>query len=257
MKLSKENLQFIDTYLENSSVTFIDVRMELTDHIASAIEQELTENTNTTFYHVFKQYMIENKKSLLKNYEEQQAKIRDKIFLRFFKGFLAKEVLFFIVLVFLAPFFVTLNLSKDNSMGINLFIGLCIGIYYMIAFHKTKKTSIGPSLGCLMMIPIYLPYYIDNPFVLLLLLSVLFLFKKFISVLRKKISEGKYIGLLFIGICIFSALLITFNNYTKAFITPNIQEGYFLFQFVIWYVLCKTLHFYKKELDKKYKGIFT
>jgi hypothetical protein len=217
----------------------------------------LTENLNTTFYEVFKQYMIENKKSLLKNYEEQQAKIRDKIFLRFFKGFLAKEVLFFIALVFLAPFFVTLHLSKDNSMGINLFIGLCIGIYYMIAFHKTKKTSIGPSLGCLMMIPIYLPYYIDNPFVLLLLLSVLFLFKKFISVLRKKISEGKYIGLLFIGICIFSALLITFNNYTKAFITLNIQEGYFLFQCVIWYVLCKTLHFYKKELDKKYKGIFT
>ncbi len=257
MKLSKENLQFIDTYLENSSVTFTDVRMELTDHVASAIEQELVENPTTTFYQVFKQYMIENKKSLLKNYEEQQAKIRDKVFLRFFKGFLAKEVLFFIALVFLAPFFVTLHLSKDTSMGINLFIGLCAFVYYMVAFHKTKKTSVGPSLCTLIMVPIYLPNYTGNPFVLLLLLSVLFLFKKFISVLRKKISEGKYIGLLFIGICAFSALLITFNNYTKAFITPNIQEGYFIFQFVIWYVLFKTLHTYKKELDKKYKGIFT
>jgi hypothetical protein len=231
--------------------------MELTDHIASAIEQELTENSTTTFYEVFKQYMFENKKSLLKNYEEQQAKIRDKIFLCFFKGFLAKEVLFFIALVFLAPFFVTLRLSKDTSMGINLFIGLCAFVYYMVAFHKTKKTSVGPSLCALIMVPIYLPYYTGNPFVLLLLLSVLFLFKKVISVLRKKISEGKYIGLLFIGICAFSALLITFNNYTKAFITPNIQEGYFLFQCVIWYVLFKTLRYYKMELDKKYKGIIT
>ncbi len=53
MKLSKENLQFIDTYLLNSNVVHTDVRLELTDHVASAIEKELTENTNTTFFFFF------------------------------------------------------------------------------------------------------------------------------------------------------------------------------------------------------------
>ena len=41
MNLSKEELQFIDNYLENSGVIYMDVRLELTDHIASAIEEEL------------------------------------------------------------------------------------------------------------------------------------------------------------------------------------------------------------------------
>ena len=75
--------------------------------------------------------------------------------------------------------------------------------------------------------------------------------------IRERFSEGKYIGLLFLISFILFPLLNMFSNYTKDFVTPNIQEGYFLFQFVIWYVLFKTLHYYKIELDKKYKGIFT
>ena len=54
MNLSKKELQFIDTYLKNSDVIYTDVRLELTDHVASAIEVELTESPSQTFYEVFK-----------------------------------------------------------------------------------------------------------------------------------------------------------------------------------------------------------
>ncbi len=40
MKLSKENLVFIDDYLIKNKVNHWDVRMELTDHIASLLEEE-------------------------------------------------------------------------------------------------------------------------------------------------------------------------------------------------------------------------
>jgi hypothetical protein len=86
MGLSKEELQFIDTYLENSDIDYIDVRIELTDHIAATIENELEENTNLSFYDVFKNYMIHHKKNLINNYESQRTRLRDRIIIRFFKS---------------------------------------------------------------------------------------------------------------------------------------------------------------------------
>lgn len=66
MKLTSSQIQFIDRYLQNSDVIFVDVRAEMTDHIASAIEAKIT-NENIDFDDAFKTYMIQNKKSLLAN----------------------------------------------------------------------------------------------------------------------------------------------------------------------------------------------
>jgi len=38
MKLTKEEIQFIDYYLKNSGIKYWDVRLEMVDHIASKIE---------------------------------------------------------------------------------------------------------------------------------------------------------------------------------------------------------------------------
>ncbi|EDP96980.1 hypothetical protein U8527_01535 [Kordia algicida OT-1] len=47
MKLTQEQIQYIDDYLQRSGVTYWDVRAELLDHIASAIEEEITTNKST------------------------------------------------------------------------------------------------------------------------------------------------------------------------------------------------------------------
>lgn len=47
MKLTQEQIQYIDNYLKRSGVTYWDVRAELLDHIASAIEEEITTNKST------------------------------------------------------------------------------------------------------------------------------------------------------------------------------------------------------------------
>ena len=66
MKLSKEEIKFIDTYLEKSDVIFVDLRAEMTDHIATAVEGKM-ENENINFYDAFKGYMIKSKAELLKS----------------------------------------------------------------------------------------------------------------------------------------------------------------------------------------------
>jgi len=64
-KLSKEELEFIDNYLKNSGVEYIDVRLEMLDHVASAVEIKMKEE-QTDFYETFKAYMVVNKKELLR-----------------------------------------------------------------------------------------------------------------------------------------------------------------------------------------------
>ena len=49
MKLSKEQIQYIDEYLNRSGVQFWDVRLELLDHFSTGIEEKMTnENKSKT-----------------------------------------------------------------------------------------------------------------------------------------------------------------------------------------------------------------
>ena len=64
MKLTAENIQFIDNYLKNSEVIYYDIRMEMLDHVATAVEQKMAAE-NLDFYDAFKSYMVVNKKGLM------------------------------------------------------------------------------------------------------------------------------------------------------------------------------------------------
>ena len=256
MNLSKEELQFIDNYLENSDVIYTDVRLELTDHIASAIEEELEESPSKTFYEVFKNYMVHNKKSLLKNLEEQQAKLRDKIIMRFGNGFLAKEVLFLMVLIVLVSGSVEFNFSEDSLLGVNFSIGAIALLYYFFKFHKTKKTSIGAALLSLVLIPMYIPFYIQNPILLFLIIPVMVIVKLLYKKIEVKINKQWAIVFIVLFTVICFPLIIWFVKYSKQFVTNDMVEGYFFFQLTMWYLLFKTLIDYKKELDVKYQGVF-
>lgn len=66
MKLSNEEIKFIDTYLEKSDVIFVDLRAEMTDHIATGVEEKM-EQEKLDFYDAFKEYMVKNKRELLKS----------------------------------------------------------------------------------------------------------------------------------------------------------------------------------------------
>ncbi len=51
----------------------------MTDHVASAIEKDLSEDVNSDFYSAFKKYMVRNKKNLLKNAKKQRWSVDLKV----------------------------------------------------------------------------------------------------------------------------------------------------------------------------------
>lgn len=66
MKLAPEEIVFIDNYLQKSGVVYVDIRSEMVDHIASAVEVKM-DKESLDFYEAFKQYMVVNKKVHMKN----------------------------------------------------------------------------------------------------------------------------------------------------------------------------------------------
>lgn len=79
MKLTKDNIIFIDTYLKNTHIEYVDVRMELLDHIASEVEHDMITN-NRSFYDAFKAYMVQHKKQIEKDYEKLRKELQNKSF---------------------------------------------------------------------------------------------------------------------------------------------------------------------------------
>lgn len=60
--LTKEQIQFTGRYLEKSGVKYMDIRHEMTDHIATALE-----NREGEFYDNFREYMVQYKHDLMQS----------------------------------------------------------------------------------------------------------------------------------------------------------------------------------------------
>lgn len=65
MELSKENIQFIDKFLQRNDVVYVDIRAEMIDHIATAVEERM-KHEEVDFYDAFRVYVTENKRELFR-----------------------------------------------------------------------------------------------------------------------------------------------------------------------------------------------
>jgi len=142
MKLTKEQIQFIDTYLENSDVVFADIRMEMVDHVASDIEDRMRASTTSDFYNVFKGYMVQNKAQLLKE-NKQFLKSADR---KIWKAFLKEVLNPLTLLIFLTSFggfyFLYSNFNIETFRLIISYvplIGLSGFLLTYVVYHKVKN----------------------------------------------------------------------------------------------------------------------
>lgn len=71
-KITKDQIIFIDSYLKNSGVEYVDVRNEMTDHVATALE-----SMDDDFSENFGQYMLQHKRELLQS-NRQFSKLATK-----------------------------------------------------------------------------------------------------------------------------------------------------------------------------------
>ncbi|MQP25019.1 hypothetical protein GFJ94_08075 [Flavobacterium sp. LMO8] len=167
MKLTSQNIQFIDNYLKNSEVIYYDIRMEMLDHVATAVEQKM-EVENIDFYDAFKSYMMVNKKEILKGNKFWSIYSKDTI-LNFLK-FLIHPL---IILIGVSFYFFYENVSISNYFSEaftirHLFyvIILILAFFQFIYFHLIlkKRFFVLEKLAGLLMIIYYLQMFFVNQY---------------------------------------------------------------------------------------------
>lgn len=166
MKLSKEQIQFIDTYLKNNDVFYTDIRFEMIDHIASAVEEKM-QKENIDFYDAFKNYMVKNKTEILKQNKDVNSFswVEIKKYLRF--SINPKMLIFGMLLLFVYKLVdIKSYFSKDFTFNNMLFIIIILVSISQIAYYflylKKRFYSIEKSGSTLLII-----YYVQiflNPF---------------------------------------------------------------------------------------------
>jgi hypothetical protein len=205
-KLTPQEIQFIDNYLKNSEVIYYDIRMEMLDHIATAVEQKM-EVENLDFYDAFKSYMVVNKKEILKGNKGEGLHFKEP--LKKFGIFVIQPFQLFLALItYLMVYFFTQYFGiNDFTKYIYITIIITYIIFGLIHFLLTRKKKF---------------YYIDKNF------SIIFLLYQIANPLRRTANEGftSYVVFNSIILFVFFAFLRFYYLEMKSFK----QKNQFLFQ---------------------------
>jgi hypothetical protein len=190
-KLSVQDLKFIDNYLKKSEIFYDDIRMELTDHIATAIEDKM-ETENINFYDAFKRYMILNKKELLKKFSGSGYKSFEPV--KSFGLLLIKPISLLLGIVFIMSFYFFNDLFDKEYFVSNFQIYwlICLfifGMLHLVYFNFIKKKrffAVEQSFFVLsviyyVFIPFSNPFNVTN-FNLIFLIDISILFFSFVYI---------------------------------------------------------------------------
>ncbi len=145
MVLDKPQIKFIDNYLTKSGVDFLDIRMEMIDHIASAVEEKM-QKENLNFYDAFKSYMLKNKNELLKTSRKYRWSLDKRLLLLIGKNlFLDKSLLLLLVLAAITHFSTVQNISWLYSalvLSPLFYLGVPAVIYRKFKFSFTQRLGL-------------------------------------------------------------------------------------------------------------------
>ena len=206
MKLTAENIQFIDNYLKNSEVIYYDIRMEILDHVATAVEQKM-EAENLDFYDAFKSYMVVNKKEILKGNKEEGLHFKEPLkkfglfAIQPFQLFLA--FITFLIVYFFTQYFGINDFTKYIYVII-IFTYLIFGVLHFLWTWKRKF------------------YYIDKNF------SIIFLLYQIANPLHRIANEGFTSYVIFNSVILF--VFFTFLRFYYTEMKLFRQKNQFLFQ---------------------------
>ncbi|CAM3564186.1 hypothetical protein FLGE108171_03160 [Flavobacterium gelidilacus] len=163
MKLSKENINFIDNYLKKNEVIYFDIRMEMLDHILNGIEKEMTEK-NIGFYEAFKIYMPVNKKEIFMMNKKSSFEAL-KLFIKSLKKRYNLIVAFFTAFVCFV--------FRDDLIALNSVFWILMLLYFVINtsiyFLNARKRyyileKFGLILNAIYFINIFINGYADGFF---------------------------------------------------------------------------------------------
>ena len=141
MKLNKNQIQFIDGYLQRNDVIYVDIRAEMIDHIATGVEEKMKVE-DIEFHDAFVSYVNSNRKEIFsmnkKTWQSTLPELKN-----YFRFFLKPKSLFAVVLI-IALFFslretVFYTFIKEDLSFYFLLIFLGYSVLSMIYFYGIKK----------------------------------------------------------------------------------------------------------------------
>ena len=174
MQLTQEQTKRINDFLEGIGVDYIDIRYEMVDHIATEIEEKVTDTDtffeNQRFQTIFVKYMLSKKDALQKKYQ----KIVKRRFLGDTKTIcknMSIETLKIKNITFLALLTsLTYSLSLFNIKNTLTFLFVLLIIIYCYngyIFSRTAKKygniKVIQSYTLLLTFMSYFPLYVNNP----------------------------------------------------------------------------------------------
>jgi len=162
--LSPQDIKFIDTYLSNSDINYEDVRIEMIDHVASAIEHQMNNGDDRDFYDIFKDYMVENKRLLERSGRKVfNGRIFKSVCIKFLKNLYSWQVLLGSPVLSLILYYVYQNLEGYDFIKpfVPIILMGALAIYPLIVFGKRKYSFLG-NFFILVNIFYYLGYQFIN-----------------------------------------------------------------------------------------------
>lgn len=171
-KLSNEQIQFIDNYLYNSGVRYIDIRCEMTDHVATALEK-----MEGDFGQNFSGYMISNKKELLSGNKVFKAGALSRAIASFWANYSNPKFLIGIAILVLFSFTMVNQIGYEELYtyfllgNVAVFFGFYILWIYFWVVKKNRYSVIDRLLLISWFIPMLIRFegLIDNEQIRLML----------------------------------------------------------------------------------------
>ncbi len=173
MKLTKEQIDFIDNYLKNSGINYIDIRYEMVDHIATELEMNLADNEgralqNDIFQEHFKAYMVKNKAQFLASNKQFAKTARKRAFKLILKNRIRPTSLLLTPLLFIV-LYKAIPMAGIEMVKDILHITYTVLLIAVVLFDKfnyktkTEKFSVVDKMisGCL--IAVYVGFVFVRP----------------------------------------------------------------------------------------------
>lgn len=149
MKLTKENILYIDEALLDAGIKYADIRYEMTDHVAAALEEQ-----EGDFNYCFWEYMNEHQKELLASDRKFKRQARIKGIKKWLANVAQPWSLLLLAVVYVTILYVrTLYNHKDTIYYVNngymavCFMALLPQLYRKV-FNKEEYASASETLVC-------------------------------------------------------------------------------------------------------------
>lgn len=145
--LTKEQIEYLHNFCISNSVLYYDVQVELVDHLANAVEQEMKIDTNLTFENALHKVHIsfgyKGFELLVKERQRVVKKQSRRLFWNIFKSRFRwpQILLFFVLIIGMFNLFSIDELFIKIVFVIVLFGGWALGIYEMIYKKRVHKKT--------------------------------------------------------------------------------------------------------------------